>query len=148
MNRVIMSTKKTATAFTAIRIVSAVLSLVLFVIGMTAYAFIADEYPRLDGPKNAALILGLVFLVEGTFSLFNAVLEGQTYVDVYEDRFVGVGKQGLRALSFNVKIEKINNVSIERKTWVQINTDSGVYRITTNKEMAEKIFNHFAELKG
>ena len=69
-----------------------------------------------------------------------------TYVDVYDDRFVGKGIQDMSVLGFNIKLEEINNVAIEGY-WLHIQTSSAVYKVMTNNSTAEKVFNYCIELK-
>ena len=75
-------------------------------------------------------------------------ISGQTYFDVYADRFIGKGMQNFSLLSFNIKFEEINNISIEKAFWIHIHTSGGTYKIMTDKNTATKVFNYYIDLKS
>ena len=93
------------------------------------------------------LLLGLVLIGDGMVMTAIHCVNGLTYVDVYEDKFVGKGIQNLNLLDFNIKIEQISNISVQG-FWIHIHTNSGVYKIMTDKKTATEVFNYYNELKG
>ena len=125
-----------------------VLSAILITIGIfvVALCFCADGYTNLND-AIILLLMGFLIIGYGTIMAVKSYINTLTYVDVYDDRFVGKGIQDMSVLGFNIKLEEINNVAIEGY-WLHIQTSSGVYKVMTNNSTAEMVFNYCIELKG
>lgn len=93
------------------------------------------------------LLIGFLIIGYGTIKAVKSYITALTYLDVYDDRFIGKGIQNMSVLGFNIKLEEINNVAIERY-WLHIQTSSGVYKVMTDNSTAAKVFNYCIELKN
>ncbi|MBR0360258.1 MAG: hypothetical protein IIX21_04020 [Clostridia bacterium] len=146
MNNVIMSTKNTATTYKNTCIVLAVVSIVMGIVALCFYGFLSENYE--SNGTILLLLIGLYFVVDGIIKFLKNYISGQTYFDVYADRFIGKGMQNFSLLSFNIKFEEINNISIEKAFWIHIHTSGGTYKIMTDKNTATKVFNYYIDLKS
>ncbi len=146
MNNVIMSTKNSATTYKNVCIVLAVVSIVMGIVVLCFYGFLIENYE--SNGTILLLLIGLYFVIDGIIKFVKNYVSGQTYLDVYADRFIGSGMRNFSVLSFNIKFEEINNISIEKAFWLNIQTNGGTYKIMTNKDTATKVFNYYIELKG
>lgn len=145
MNNMVMSTKNTTDKRKKAGIVSSALTILIGIFVVAFYIY-ANEHTYSDS-VILILLLGLFFIGDGIIMIAIHCVNGSTYLDVYKDRFVGKGIQNLNALNFNIKIEDINNISIEG-VWLHIQTSSGTYKVMTDKNTATNVFNYYIELKG
>lgn len=145
MNNMVMSTKNTTATRRNTGIVAAVVTIVMGILVVAFYIY-ANEHTSSDG-VILCLLLGLFLICDGIIMTAIHCINGSTYVDVYKDRFIGKGIQNLNALNFNIKLEEINNISVEG-FWLHIQTSSGTYKVMTDKDTATKIFNYYIKLKG
>lgn len=141
MNSVVLSTKKTTTAYVTAMIVTAVIGMLMGIFSFCLYAFLKEDH------DNQALIMilfgGVLFLVKGIVDLAVNARGGQTYVEVYADRMIGTGLQNGHLLDFHIPFAGITNVSVEKNMWIHIHTTTGVYKIMTNKKTAADVFHYY-----
>ena len=149
MNNLIMSTQNTATKYKNVRIVLGIASVLTGIIAFCLYAFLKEEYES-DISKGAMLLVfvALYFIISGFIEFIKYINYGQTFLDVYADRFIGKGIQNFGVLSFNFKREEIKIISVEKGFLLHIQTNSGTYKVMTNNDTATKILNYYNELKG
>lgn len=145
MNDVIISTKNTNTKYKNTGIVCAVLMCVLGFLILCGYFFLRSHSS--DDTLIAVLLLGLFFIGDGIITATLRYINASSYVDIYSDRLVGKGIQNFSPLDFNLKFEQIGNISVEG-IWIHIHTNSGTYKVMTDKNTATEIFNYYTELKG
>lgn len=145
MNNMVMSTRKTTNSR---RNTGIVLAILVTLIGafIVAFYIYAKEHTN-DDNAIFLLLLGLFLVGDGMIMVVKNCVNASTYVDIYKDRFVGKGIQNLGALGFNIKTEEVNNISIEG-FWLHIHTSSGAYKVMTDKNTAQKVFNYYISLKG
>ena len=145
MNNTIITTKGTATARKKAGIT---LSILMILVGILVFAFYiyASEHTRDD---SVILILFMALFLMGDGIVMTAIhyLNGSTYVEILEDRFVGKGLQNFNLQDFNIKLEQISNVTVEG-IWIHIHTNIGNYKVMSNKDVASKVFNYYVNLKG
>ena len=140
----IMSTKNTNTARKNAGIVTSVLTAIsgIFVIAFYVYA---NERTYSDSVVFL-LLLGLFLIGDGIVMAAINCINGSTYVDVYKDRIVGKGIQNMNVQNFNIRIEQVNNITVEG-FWIHIHTNIGSYKVMTDKNTATDIFNYYIESK-
>ena len=146
MSNLIMSTKNSATTYKNICIVLSVVSMVIGIVAFCFYGFLMENYE--SSGTIILLLIGLYFLIDGIIKFYSNYISGQTYLDVYADRLVGKGLRNFSILSFNIKFEEVNSVSIEKAFWIHIQTSGGTYKIMTNKDIATKFCDYYTKLKG
>lgn len=141
MNPVVLSTKKTTTAYVTTIIVTAVIGMLMGIISFCLYAFLKEDH---DSPALIMILFAGVFLlVKGIIDLAVNVRGGQTYVEVYADRMIGKGLQNGHLLDFHIPFAGITNVSVEKNMWIYIHTNVGAYKIMTNKKTAADVFHYY-----
>ncbi len=145
MNDVIISTKNTNTKYKNTGIVCAVIIGVIGFLILCGYFFLSSHSS--DDTLIVVLLGGLFFIGDGIITATLRYINASSYVDIYKDRVIGKGIQNFSALDFNLKFEQIGNISVEG-IWVHIHTNSGNYKIMTDKKTATEIFNYYNELKG
>lgn len=145
MSNIVMSTKRTNTARKNAGIVSAALTTLIGIFVIAFYCY-ASEHTYSDSVVFL-LLVGLFLLGDGIVMITMNCINGSTYVDIYEDRIVGKGIQNLNPQNFNVKMEQVSNISVQG-FWLHIHTNSGIYKVMTDKKTATAIFNYYIELKG
>ncbi|MBE6956841.1 MAG: hypothetical protein E7450_05270 [Ruminococcaceae bacterium] len=143
-----MSTKGTATAYKNICMVTAIVRIVIGMVALFFACFIASEVKNGTGALVILFPVGVYSLVDGVIKLVKSYVSGQTYLEVYEDRFVGTGMQGMKALSFNIAFSGVHNVCVERKFWLHICASGGTYKVMTNEKTAAEVCEYFTRIKG
>lgn len=144
MKNIVLSTRNTT--YTRKKVTMALSAmLIIFGIFIVILCFCAVGYTSLND-AILLLLIGFLTIGYGTIMAVKSYITALTYLDVYDDRFIGKGIQDMSVLGFNIKLEEINNVAIERY-WLHIQTSSGVYKIMTDNSTAAKVFNYCIELK-
>ena len=129
--------------------VVAVIAMIIGFIATVGFFFVVDVYPEFKAVGIILLVSGLYFLiVEGIVKFITMSINGSTYVEVYEDRFAGTGVSGFKALNFDIKFDKVSNLSVERKFWLHIHTSGGTYKIMANEKTAAQVFEYFNQTKN
>ena len=144
MKNIVLSTRNTTYARKKVRMTLSAM-LILLGIFVVALCFWADGYTNLHD-AIILLLIGFLIIGYGTIMAVKSYITALTYLDVYDDRFIGKGIQDMSVLNFNIKLKEINNVAIERY-WLHIQTSSGVYKVMTDNSTAAKVFNYCIELK-
>ena len=145
MNNVIISTKNTNTKYKNTGIVCAALTGAIGFLILCGYFFLSSHSS--DDTLIVVLLLGLFLIGDGIITATLRYINASSYVDIYKDRVIGKGIQNFSPLDFNLKFEQIGNISVEG-IWVHIHTNSGGYKVMTDKKTATEIFNYYNELKG
>lgn len=145
MNNVIISTKNTNTKYKNTGIACAVLMCVLGFLVLCGYFFLSSHSS--DDTLIVVLLLGIFLIGDGIITATLRYINASSYVDIYQDRVIGKGIQNFSPLDFNLKFEQIDNVSVEG-IWVYIHTNSGNYKVMTDKKTATEIFNYYNQFKG
>lgn len=126
---------------------------------LAAFCFIRGEelyetyWYRSEG--TALQNLGIVIFILAILSGIYHAMVARTYVDIFEDRIVGNGMQGIQCKSFILRYDQISDISVSKGflnlesgsgTFLVINTPAGNYKIITSKARAEEIAAYFSNL--
>lgn len=144
MNGEIISTRNTNTKYKNTGIICAILMSVLGLAIIGGYCYLSEHSS--DDSLIWVLLFGLFLFADGIITTTFRNINASSYVDIYQDRFIGKGIQNLSPLNFNLRIEDIINVSTEG-IWLHIHTNSGKYKVMTNESTAMRIFNYYHGLK-
>ena len=105
---------------------------------------------------NALHVLGVLLVASGILSAVYHIMVYRTYADVFADRIVGSGMQGIQCKEFILRIDQINDISISRGflnieagggkygVFLVINSVAGKYRIMTTEARAREILEQFS----
>lgn len=119
---------------------------VMIIVGIFAFAFAVymSEYGQ-SSSSMALFILGVVALIWGIMEIALNFYWATAYIDIYDDHMEGKGIQQIEVRNFNINNSQIKNITTSGMR-VQIHSDMGEFKIVTNKETAEKIFNYFQSI--
>ncbi len=145
--QLLVTTKKTNTGYLVSNMLGDGLFLGLAVFFYMRGTDLVDSYwYRKDG--EAVLTLALALAMCGFLSLLYHVMVSRAYADVFTDRIVGMGMQGIQCKSFDLRWNQITGISISKGflniesgggVFLIINTSAGNYKIITTEVRAKKV---------
>ncbi len=147
MKRVIISTKKSNTAFLIIGVTGA---LVFAGAGMYFSSYVSKMNPYMAAfsktastASTCATLLYIVAFVEFLWTILSAM----SYADVYEDKIVGKGLEKFNLRDFHLDYSQITDVSYSGLN-LFISTTSGKYKIITNAVKAKQVFDYYNKMNS
>lgn len=96
--------------------------------------------------------LSIFLIIYAGLSLLYHIMVFRTYADVFEDRIVGTGMQGIQSKSFDLRFDQLNGISTSKGflsiesgsgVFLVINTPAGNYKILTTDARAKEIMEFF-----
>ncbi len=145
MKKAILSTRKTDTKRTTAAIAMSIIMCIMGIVVIAFYVFAADYI--FDNSMIFILFLGLFVIADGIVMIAINCFYAKTYIDIFEDRIEGKGLQGMSLMDFNIKMDRIVNISVENM-FIYIHTASGKYKIRTSKDTATKVFSYLNQVCG
>ena len=139
--KLLMTTKNSAVAR---RKGGMIANLILILIGLGILIFSFFVFDRVGVEFQSVLILfiALMILFDGIVQILILHFKTSSYVDIYDDHMEGKGMQGLELKNFSLRNAEVNNITLSG-TEINIHTNAGVFKITSNKQVADKIFNFY-----
>lgn len=92
--------------------------------------------------------LSIFLIIYAALSLLYHVMVSRTYADIFENRIVGTGMQGIQSKSFDLRFDQLNGISTSKGflniesgsgVFLVINTPAGNYRVLTTEARAREI---------
>lgn len=150
--RITHTTRKTSTGYAISQLLG---DLVLIGIGGFALVrgadLIGSYWYRDEG--RALQMLGYFFLFDAVLSALYHGIVSRTYMDIFEDRIIGSGMQGIQSKSFNLRFDQIVGISSSKGflniesaggTFLVINTVAGNYKVITTEARAREVLDFFS----
>ena len=139
--RLLMTTKNSASAR---RKGGLITNLILILIGLVIFIFSFSVFDKVGVEFKSILILfiALMILFDGIAQIFILHFKTSSFVDIYDDHMEGKGMQGLELKNFSLRNFEINNITVSG-TEIHIHSNAGIFKITTNKQVADKVFNFY-----
>lgn len=140
MNGLILSTKGTAKNYRNRGIIG---GLILCMVGL----FLTIIYGVFRSRSSAQvlvliLILGLLIIFDGFYTIMRNCIFSTTYLDIYSDRISGKGAQKLNMQNFNAGLNQISNITVNG-ICIDVSIGANTYRIFSDKETASKVLNYY-----
>ena len=137
--KLLMTTKNSAAAR---RKGGIIMNLVLILIGLGILVFSFSVFDKVGVEFQSVLILfiALMLLFDGIVQILLLHFKTSSYVDIYDDHMEGKGMQGLELKNFSLKNVEVKNITVSGME-IDIHTNAGVFKITSNKQVADKVFN-------
>ena len=118
------------------------LILILVGLGIFIFSFSVFDEIGIEFESVLLLVISLLLLSDGIIQLLMLYYTTSSYVDIYNDHMEGKGMQGLEIKNFSLKNSDINNITISGAV-IHIHSNSGIFKVTSNKKLANKIFNYY-----
>lgn len=118
------------------------LILILIGLGIFIFSFSVFDEIGIEFESVLILIISLILLSDGIIQLLLLHYMTSTYIDIYVDHMEGKGMQGLEIKNFSLKNSDINNITVSG-TVIHIHSNVGIFKIASNKKLADKIFNFY-----
>lgn len=146
--RQLFTTRKTTRAYLIINMIGDLLVNSLF----ASFCIIKGEElmsTYVYRSEGAALQkLSIFLIIYAALSLLYHLMVSRTYADVFEDRIVGTGMQGIQSKSFDLRFDQLNGISASKGflniesgsgVFLVINTPAGNYKVLTTEARAREI---------
>lgn len=137
MNSVILSTKNTTGKY---KIQSMTCNIIIAVLGILVMSF----YVVLRSHYSGLIVIsgGAALLFESIISGFSTLELSASYIEIYDDCVRGKAVYDSCLLDFKLNFSQITNVTTEG-IFIRIHTNSGTYKIASDKETSKKVFEFF-----
>lgn len=152
-SRLLFTTRKTSLGYLIINLIGDFLvnSLLLSFCIIKGEELMSTYVYRSEG--RALQNFGFFLIIyAGLSALYHSTVY-RTSVDVFEDRIVGTGMQGIQSKSFDLRFDQLNGVSVSKGflsiesgsgVFLVINTPAGNYKILTKEARAREIMDFLA----
>ena len=150
--RPVLTTRKTNTGYVVAQILLGdglffCLALYFFARGNE---LMGSYWNRSDG--EALLTGGYIFMLFAVLGIVYHAMVSRTYADLYPNRIVGSGMQGIQTKSFNLRFDQIVGISVSQGflnleanpgAFLIVNTSAGDYKIITTKARANEMVEYY-----
>lgn len=150
--RPVLTTRKTNKRY----LIPNLISDILFDVGLAVFLYMRGSklyesyWYRSEG--EVLQRIAAAFFLLGLLSALYHTMISRTYADVFMDRIVGSGMQGIQTKSFILRFNQISGISTSKGilnietgacVFLVINTSSGNYKVITTEERANSIIEHY-----
>ncbi len=140
----LLSTKNSAFAE---RIQGFIIYIVLIISG-SGFLLFEIHVKNSISSKPAAIItiIALLIISGALIQILLLHFTAYSYLNMYEDHIEGKGVQGLKLKTFSLKLKEINYITISAAiggTKIYIHSASGIFKVLTDKNIAEKVFDYY-----
>lgn len=144
MNKLIMTTKKTNTAYLIAGLIESLLyaGIALYCLQLKEDMIVEWRFSYADTLNTCAIVLFFFAAINFLYKLSAST----SYADVYSNKIAGKGIQLFAVKDFDLNFDQVTDISCTGR-FLNINTPAGKYKVITNAACAKEIFEHYNSAK-